>query len=96
MTGVKDGCDSCLFPRQTWTLEQQIDDGFPKNRTLENIRETWASLRKRKDGTVFKETGDYETRFGLCKEPVTLRDTLSFTITHKVSEFSLVELIILI
>ena len=84
MTGVGDGCDSCLIPRNMWTDEDQIDEGFPKNRTLENIRETWASLRKKEGGEVFKATGDYETRQGLCREPVTLRDTLSFTITHKV------------
>ena len=84
MSGVGDGCDSCLTPRHLWTDEEMIEEGFPKNRTLENIRETWASLRKRKDGEVFKTTGDYETRQGLCREPVTLRDTLSFTVTHKV------------
>ena len=84
MSGVGDGCDSCLTPRHLWTDEEMIEEGFPKNRTLENIRETWASLRKRKDGEVFKTTGDYGTRQGLCREPVTLRDTLSFTVTHKV------------
>ena len=84
MSGVGDGCDSCLVPRALWTDEETIDEGFPKNRTLENMRETWQALRKRRDGEVFKETGDYKTRFGLCREPVSLRDTLSFTITHKV------------
>ena len=84
MSGVGDGCDSCLTPRHLWTDEEMIEEGFPKNRTLENLRETWASLRKRKDGEVFKSTGDYGTRQGLCREPVTLRDTLSFTVTHKV------------
>ena len=83
LTGVGDGCDSCLVPRAMWTDEMTIAEGFPKNRTLENMRETWEALRKNKDGTVFKQTGDYATRLGLCREPVTLRDTLTFTITHK-------------
>ena len=85
LTGVGDGCDSCLTPRHLWTDEDTIEKGFPRNRTFENIKETWASLTKRKDGEVFKSTGDYETRQGLCREPVTLRETFSFTITHKVS-----------
>ena len=88
MSGVGDGCDSCLIPRALWTDDDTIDEGFPKNRTMENMRETWKSLQKREDGTVVKATGDYETRLGLCREPVSLRDTLSFTITHKVSSGS--------
>ena len=77
-------CHKCPILRALWTVDDTINEGFPKNRTMENMRETWKSLQKREDGSVVKSTGDYETRLGLCREPVSLRDTLSFTITHKV------------
>ena len=85
LSGIGDGCDSCLTPRRLWTDIETIEEGFPKNRTFENIRETWDSLAKDKDGEVVKRTGDYETRKGQCHEPLTLRETLSFSMTHKVS-----------
>ena len=85
LSGVGDGCDSCLTPRGLWTDLETIEEGFPKNRTFENIRETWDSLAKDKDGEVIKRKADYETRKGQCHEPLTLRETLSFSMTHKVS-----------
>ena len=84
LTGVGDGCDHCLTPRHLWTDEETIEEGFPKNRTLENIRETWESLAKDRSGEIVKTTGDYQARQGVCRKPVTLRETLSFTLTHKV------------
>ena len=84
LTGVGDGCDSCLIPRKLWTDMDTIEDGFPMSRTIENIRETWAVLEKDKDGEVIKRRDDYLTRQGLCHPPVTLRETWSFTLTHKV------------
>ena len=83
MSGVGDGCDSCLEPRSEWTVLATIDRGFPRDRTLESNRETWASLRKRSNGEVFKITGDYATRQVLCHEPKAVRDSTSFTVTHK-------------
>ena len=41
-------------------------------------------LRKYKKGEILKTTGDYDTRQGICAEPVSLRETFSFTVTHKV------------
>ena len=87
MSGVGDGCDNCLTPRNLWTDIDTINEGFPKNRTFENIKETWAALAKDKNGDVVKRTGDYETRQGLCHEAVSLRETWSFTETHKVIHF---------
>ena len=90
MSGVGDGCDSCLIPRSLWTDQDTIEEGFPRDRTLESNRATWSSLRKRRDGEVFKVTGDYETRQGLCHEPKALRDQTSFTVTHKVSSDNMI------
>jgi hypothetical protein len=58
--------------------------GFPKNRTFEGTRETYDSLAKDKDGAIKKKHEDYESRQGICREPLTLRPTLSFALTHKV------------
>ena len=55
LSGVGDGCDSCLAPRSMWTDEETIDQGFPKNRTIENIRETWENLVRDKSGDIVKE-----------------------------------------
>ena len=85
LTGVSDGCDNCLTPRALWTDIDTIEEGFPKNRTFKNIYDTWRSLAKDKNGQVIKKVGGYDTRQGLCHEPVTLRETFSFTETHKVS-----------
>ena len=85
LTGISDGCDNCLTPRKLWTDVDCVEEGFPKNRTFENLLETWRSLAKDKNGQVIKRTGDYEIRQGLCHAPVTLRETWSFTMTHKVS-----------
>ena len=85
LTGIGDGCDSCLTPRKLWTDLDTIETGFAKNRTLEDSKNTWLSLDKDKTGCVIKRRDDYETRQGLCHEPVTLRETFSFTLTHKVS-----------
>ena len=83
LTGISDGCDNCITPRDLWTDIDTIDEGFEKNRTFENIKETWQSLAKNAHGEVIKRTGDYETRRGQCHEPISLRETFSFTITHK-------------
>ena len=49
------------------------------------MRETWANLpRTAKKGDIVKDTGDYLDRQGICRKPITIRETLSFTVTHKV------------
>ena len=83
LSGVGDGCDSCLAHRSLWTDLDSIEQGFECDRTLAGSKETWASLRKKPDGEVMKVTGDFETRQGLCHQPKALRDSLSFTVTHK-------------
>ena len=85
MTGVGDGCDSCLAPRVLWTDEDAIEVGFPKDRTFQSVRDTFDGLPKDKEGAIMKKTDDYESRQGICREPVTLRETLSFSMTHKVA-----------
>ena len=85
LTGVGDGCDSCLAPRVLWTNEESISEGFPLNRTFESNAQTWASLPRNSRGDLVKTTGDFATRQGLCNPPITLRETFSFSVTHKVS-----------
>ena len=84
LTGVGDGCDNCLVHKNLWTDMDQIDAGFPKDRTLENIQETCERLRKNEKGEIIRETGDYDSRQGITHPVRTLRETTSFTVTHKV------------
>ena len=84
LTGLGDGCDNCLVQKELWTDLEKIDSGFPNDRTLESLKETYEGLRKNKRGEIVKETGDYEVRQGICGEVLTLRPTTSFTVTHKV------------
>ena len=84
LTGVGDGCDNCLVKKELWTDIPTIESGFSCDRTLESLKETYQELRKNKKGEIMKSTGDYETRQGICAEPVSLRETFSFTVTHKV------------
>ena len=86
MSGVGDGCDSCLAPRSKWTDEDAINDGFPMDRNFEKTRETWANLPRNAKGDIVKRTGDFDSRQGLCHKPKYLREPLSFAITHKVRE----------
>ena len=87
LTGVGDGCDSCVTPRALWTDAGAIMEGFPINRTIEGIRERWEHLPKLSSGEVKRKTGDYAVRQGLCSEPLSKRETFSYTVTHKVSFF---------
>ena len=50
----------------------------------ESVRETWESLPRNANGDILKDTGDYQEHQGICRKPITIRDTLSFSITHKV------------
>ena len=84
LTQIVDGCDNCDAVPDSWNKVEVIEAGFPNNRTLESIRKTYAELRKNAKGEVMKVTGDYETRQGIGGEPLTLRETFSFTVTHKV------------
>ena len=84
MTGIGFGCDSCDAPKNTWTNLDAIERGFPKNRSFESVKQTWESLDKDETGQVKKRRDDFATRKGLCHEPQTLRETYSFTRTHKV------------
>ena len=84
LSGVGDGCDNCLAAPKLWADLEAIEAGFPHDRTLETIRDTYENLKKNGRGEIMKVTGDYDVRQGVCGEPVTLRETFSFTLTHKV------------
>ena len=84
LTGIGDGCDNCLSAPYTWSDVSAIDAGFEKDRSLESIRHTYDDLEKNARGEIKKVTGDYDIRQGICSEPITLRETFSFTVTHKV------------
>ena len=84
LTGIGDGCDNCVAPPSTWSDVTAIEAGFPKDRSLESIKQKYDDLEKNSRGDIKKVTGDFETRQGICGEPVSLRETFSFTLTHKV------------
>ena len=84
LTGIGDGCDNCLAAPNSWADLAAIEAGFPKNRTLQSVRDTFGDLKKNAKGEIRKVTGDYETRQGICGETLSLRETCSFTVTHKV------------
>ena len=84
LTGLGDGCDSCLAPRSAWNDVEAIEGGFAIDRNYNQIRETWASLPRDSMGELVKKKGDYATRQGLCHPPISLREPTSFSITHKV------------
>ena len=84
LTGIGDGCDSCLAPPSSWADMSAVEAGFPKDRSIESLRATYDSLEKDAYGALKKRTGDFETRQGICNEVLSLRETYSFTVTHKV------------
>ena len=83
LTGIGDGCDNSVAAPCTWSDVNAIEAGFPKDRNLELIKSTYEGLEKNEKGEIKRSTGDFDTRQGICGEPLTLRETLSFTVTHK-------------
>ena len=61
-----------------------IAGGFPMDRSYDDMKETWKTLRKNQRGEVFKKTGDFSTRGGLCHEPISERALFNYTVCHKV------------
>ena len=55
------------------------------SRNMSRLREQWAALPKNPDGSVERNEHDYQTRVGICSEPVSLRELNVFTVTHKVT-----------
>ena len=84
LSGVGDGCDSCLASRLDWHNLESIEAGFPMDRSFQSVQAIWDHSDKNKHGELMKRRGDYEQRQGVCREPLSVRDTLSFSITHKV------------
>ena len=80
LTGVGDGCDSCITPRNLWHDLDSINAGFPMNRSFESVQEAWDNLDRNKMGDIIKRTADFEQRQGVCHQPKTARPTNSFTI----------------
>jgi hypothetical protein len=53
-------------------------------RKLHKLRANWATLPRKRDGTVRRDTGDFETRKGQCHEPISIVELYPITVTHKV------------
>ena len=70
--------------KELWTDIPTIESGFSCDRTLESVKQTYEELRKDARGEIVKSVGDYDVRQGICGKPISLRETFSFTITHKV------------
>ena len=93
LTGVMDGCAWCEVHKDRWADPAAIREGFMLTRTMEGMQELWKCLPRDKKGEVVRETGDWDTRRGLCHAPVTLRPLYHFTVCHKVRiQFSLDQL----
>ena len=84
LSGIGDGCDSCVAPRSLWHDLEAIKEGFPMNRSFESVQHIWDKHRKDKHGEIKKSNADFEERQGVCHEPKRVRPTVSFTVTHKV------------
>ena len=54
LTGIGDGCDSCLAPPNSWADLSAVEAGFPKDRTIESLRATYDSLEKDSQGVLKK------------------------------------------
>ena len=46
LTGIGDGCDSCLAPPNSWADMSAVEASFPKDRSIESLRATYDSLEK--------------------------------------------------
>ena len=74
-------CILCISKQSDWTDREKVAKGFPIERTAEDTMQLYHDLVNG-DGEVPREAGDFETRKGLTKKPLTTSDQTSITITH--------------
>ena len=65
----------------------------PPDRSMDKTRANWATLPRKRDGTVRKDTGDFATRKGQCHAPTSIVELYPITVTHKVGTILESELI---
>ena len=63
-------CILCFSKQSDWTDREKVSKGFPIERTAEDTMQLYHDLVNG-DGEVPREAGDFETRKGLTKMPLT-------------------------
>ena len=73
-------CILCVSKTEDWSIEENILNGFNINRSAENNMELYNQLVQ--DGNITVKQGDFDTRKGLTKKPITSSDQHNITIVH--------------
>ena len=74
-------CILCTTKQADWTDRTKVADGFPINRSAKNSLELYNELVD-ENGDIKAKQGDFETRKGLTKKPLTTSDQSNITVTH--------------
>ena len=74
-------CILCVSQQKDWTDKERVQEGFPINRSAEDTLRLFEELVD-KDGNVPCKGGDFDTRQGVTKKPISTSDQMNITITH--------------
>ena len=75
-------CILCYNKRGEWTDKDQITKGFPIQRNSKDTFELYQELTSGESLELERKSGDFDTRKGLTKKPLTTSSQMSITVTH--------------
>ena len=74
-------CILCISKQADWSNREKVARGFQIERSAESTLISYTKLVG-DDGEIKSKSGDFETRQGLTKKPITSSDQMNITITH--------------
>ena len=74
-------CILCKTKQADWTTTSKVKEGFPINRSASETLSLYNQLIS-ETGKVVTHSGDFETRLGVTRQPITSSDQASITVTH--------------
>ena len=75
-------CILCYTKRGDWTNRDKILQGFPIQRNSTDTFDLYQELTEEESHELERKSGDFDTRKGLTKKPLTTSSQMSITITH--------------
>ena len=74
-------CILCITKQNDWNGREKVEKGFPIERSSESTYKLYEQLVG-DDGEIPTKPGDFDTRQGLTKKPITNSDQINITVTH--------------
>ena len=76
-------CQMCMFSKSNCHDIEYVVNGFPVDRTIDNMHTIFSHLSNGGESPVTKKEDDYDTRAGVTAKPITHRElNTSISVTH--------------